>query len=231
MISHVQNITRIKAVYNALGELAPKTIFVGGAVVSLYADRPYDDTRPTDDIDIVVELIDYNGYAAIEDTLRKKGFVNDIESKIICRYKINGIVVDVMPTSEKVLGFSNKWYAPGFKQAIDFEIDKQHIVKIFPVAYFIASKLEAFRSRGKNDGRISSDFEDIVFVLNHRNTLWKELHETDKIVKEYLKGEFMNLLAGNYIDEWIAAHLGYNERLRADFILGSLKEFVSNETN
>ncbi len=60
MINHTQNITRIKVVHNALGELAAKTIFVGGAVVSLYADRPYDDTRPTDDIDIVVELIDYN---------------------------------------------------------------------------------------------------------------------------------------------------------------------------
>lgn len=186
MINHVQNLTRIKAVYNALGELAPKTIFAGGAVVSLYADRPYDDTRPTDDIDIVVELIDYNGYATMEDKLRKKGFVNDIQSKVICRYKINGIVVDVMPVSEKVLGFSNKWYAPGFKQAIDFEIDKQHTVKIFPVTYFIASKLEAFKSRGKNDGRTSSDFEDIVFVLNNRNTIWTELQKADKAVKQYL---------------------------------------------
>ena len=231
MINHLQNITRIKAVYNALGELALKTIFAGGAVVSLYADRPYDDTRPTDDIDIVLELIDYNGYAAIEEKLRKKGFVNDIESKIICRYKINGIVVDVMPISEKVLGFSNKWYAPGFNKAIDFEIDKQHIVKIFPAAYFIASKLEAFKSRGKNDGRTSSDFEDIVFVLNNRNTIWKELQESDEIVKQFLTREFSKLLSGNYIDEWIAVHLVYNDRQRGSFITGNLKEFVSHQTN
>ena len=231
MINHVQNITRIKAVYNALGELAPTTIFAGGAVVSLYADRPYDDTRPTDDIDIVIELIDYHGYAAIEEKLRKKGFVNDFESKVICRYKINGIVVDVMPISEKVLGFSNKWYAPGFKRAIDFEIDKQHIVKIFPAAYFIASKLEAFKSRGKDDGRTSSDFEDIVFVLNYRNTIWEELQKADKEVMQYLKNEFSKLLAGNYIDEWIAVHLDYNDRQRGSLISGRLKEFVSNQTN
>lgn len=231
MINHVQNITRIKAVYNALGELATKTIFAGGAVVSLYADRPYDDTRPTDDIDIVVELIDYNGYAAIEEKLRKMGFVNDIESMVICRYKINGIVVDVMPISEKVLGFSNKWYAPGFKLAIDFEIDKQHTVKIFPATYFIASKLEAFKSRGKSDGRTSSDFEDIVFVLNYRNTVWDELTAADKIVKAYLKDEFSKLLADNYINEWIAVHLDYNDRQRGDLILGRLKEFVTNQTN
>jgi hypothetical protein len=83
MTNHTQNITRIKAVNFALEELAKNAIFVGGAVASLYADRPYDDTRPTDDIDIIVELIDYKGYAAIEEKLRAKGFVNDIESKII----------------------------------------------------------------------------------------------------------------------------------------------------
>jgi len=33
------NMTRIKAVYNALEELKHKVVFVGGAVVSLYADR------------------------------------------------------------------------------------------------------------------------------------------------------------------------------------------------
>jgi hypothetical protein len=132
-----------------------------------------------------------------------------------------------MPTDEKVLGFSNKWYAPGFKLAIDFEIDKQHIVKIFPVAYFIASKLVAFKSRGKNNGRTSSDFEDIVFVLNYRNIIWKELQEADETVKEYLKEEFMNLLADNYIYEWISVHLDYNDRQRGELIFGRLKEFVS----
>jgi predicted nucleotidyltransferase len=228
MINHTQNITRIKAVYNALGELAAKTIFVGGAVVSLYADRPYDDTRPTDDIDIVVELLDYNGYAAIEEKLRNKGFVNDTESKIICRYKINGIVVDVMPNAEKVLGFSNKWYAPGFKQAIDFEIDKQHTVKIFTAAYFIACKLEAFKSRGKKDGRSSTDFEDIVFVLNTRNTIWQDLQNAPKEVNDYLKNEFNQLLAHPYFDEWISVHLNYTEQRRVNFIIGSLTEFAGS---
>lgn len=41
----------------------------------------------------------------------------------------------------------------------------------------------------------------------------------------------MKLLTGNYIDEWIAVHLDYNDRQRSDFILSNLKEFVSNQTN
>jgi hypothetical protein len=177
---------------------------------------------------IVVELLDYNGYAAIEEKLRNKGFVNDTESKIICRYKINGIVVDVMPNAEKVLGFSNKWYAPGFKQAIDFEIDKQHTVKIFTAAYFIACKLEAFKSRGKKDGRSSTDFEDIVFVLNTRNTIWQDLQNAPKEVNDYLKNEFNQLLAHPYFDEWISVHLNYTEQRRVNFIIGSLTEFAGS---
>ena len=230
-MSHSINITRIKAVSNALAKLETPVVFAGGATVSLYADIDFrEEARPTDDVDVVLELVAYKNYAAVEVQLRAIGFVNDIHSKVICRYKYKGLLVDIMPTDEKVLGFSNKWYAPGFKQAIDFEIDKQHIVKIFPVTYFIASKLEAFKNRGKNDGRTSSDFEDIVFVLTYRNSIWKELQEADEIVKQYLKDEFIKLLAGNFIDEWIAVHLDYSDRQRGNYITGRLKEFITTQT-
>ena len=49
-MSHRENITRIKAVYNALEELADQVVFVGGATVSLYGERPAGEVRPTDDV-------------------------------------------------------------------------------------------------------------------------------------------------------------------------------------
>ena len=59
-MNHHQNITRIKAVNNALGPLNDKVVFVGGATVSLYAEYengiPEDLVRPTDDVDILIEL-------------------------------------------------------------------------------------------------------------------------------------------------------------------------------
>lgn len=106
-MSHAQNIARIRAVHQALGELNQQVIYVGGATVSLYADRPSGESRPTEDVDILIELLNYSGYADFEEALRKKGFHNDTESGIICRYKVQGIVVDVMPTSGEVLGFTN----------------------------------------------------------------------------------------------------------------------------
>lgn len=58
-MSHRENITRIKAVHQALEELAADVVFVGGATVSFYSTRPETETRPTDDVDIVVEIIQY----------------------------------------------------------------------------------------------------------------------------------------------------------------------------
>lgn len=129
-MSHNQNISRIKAVYNALEEISRRVLFVGGATVSLYADRPSSETRPTDDIDILIELLDYTGYAEIEQRLRQKGFVNDINSGIICRYKVQGIIVDVMPTESSVLGFTNRWYPEGFVNPMEKDFDNDCVIKI-----------------------------------------------------------------------------------------------------
>lgn len=225
-MSQRENIVRLKVVYEALGELSKDVIFVGGATVSLYADRPFDETRPTDDVDILVELLDYQGYAAIEEQLRARGFVNDVDSGVICRYIVQGVVVDVMPTSERILGFSNKWYPEAASNAIQVPLDEKIVINIFQAVYFIATKLEAFKGRGENDGRFSTDFEDIVYVLNNRNTIWEEFAEAPINLFVYLQNEFKKILEEPYIDEWISVHLDYQEQRRVNFIIESLREFV-----
>ena len=82
--------------------------------------------------------------------------------------------------------------------------------------------------RGENEGRFSSDFEDIVNVLNNRQSVWEEISNADEPIKQFLKDEFAKLLDQKYIDEWIGVHLEYNEQKRAGFILGSMSEFVES---
>jgi hypothetical protein len=53
--------------------------FVGGATVSLYTDSSTGESRPTDDVDILIEVAHYTAFAKIKKKLRKKGFVNDTE--------------------------------------------------------------------------------------------------------------------------------------------------------
>src|SRR5665647_384287 len=226
-MSHRDNLLRIKAVHNALGPLKNEVIFVGGATVSLYADRMAEEVRPTDDIDILIEIWTYKDFAAIEEKLRCIGFVNDQSSGIICRYIIQGITVDVMATGENALGFSNKWYPEGFKNALEFTIDDEHIVKIFSSPYFIASKLEAFKGRGKKDGRTSTDFEDIVFVFENRSTIWEELNVAEENLKNYLKDTFRLMLENPFFEEWVDAHAGFGSPPATYYIINQLEEFIA----
>jgi hypothetical protein len=226
-MNHHLNITRIKSVFHALGELKEKVVFVGGATVSLYTDSKTDEIRPTDDIDIVVEIYTHQEYAALDEKLRKLGFVNDQTSGIICRYIIQGLIVDIMPTQVHTLGFTNKWYQKAFENSIQHNLGKEKI-KIFSSPYFIACKLEAFIHRGKNNGRTSTDFEDIIFLLENRSTIWEELKEAETNLSSYLKETFRKLMQNENFEEWVECHAGFGRIPATQFIMEQLNTFTSN---
>ncbi len=230
-----QNITRIKAVYNSLGALKDKVVFVGGSTVALYADYENgiqeDLVRPTDDVDILIELWAYYDYTEVEEKLRSVGFQNVKESGVICRYRIQGIIVDLLATGKDVLGFGNKWYPDGFKQAIEMAIDDEHNIMILSAPYFIATKLEAFKSPGRegnNDGRISRDFEDIIFIFEHRSSIWKELDQSNGELKTYLKEEFRRITTHPQFEEWVDGHAGFGYPPATYMIIERLKEFLNS---
>jgi len=112
-MNHQNNIYRIKTVYEALDELQNTVVFVGGATVSFYADQQTFEVRETDDVDVIIEILNYAAHANLEEQLREKGFANDIMSKVRCRYKVKGITVDIMPTTDIAMGFENLWYELG----------------------------------------------------------------------------------------------------------------------
>lgn len=232
-MNHHQNITRIKAVYNALGPLKGSVVFVGGATVSLYAEYENgiseDLVRPTDDVDILIELWAYNDYAKIEEQLRSIGFRNDIESGVICRYKVDGITVDVMATGKEALGFGNRWYPDGFKNSIQHRLDDHHTIRIFSSPYFIASKLEAFKSpkrKDNNDGRMSQDFEDIMFVFEHRKSVWYEMAKCDLELNGYLRSEFSRISENPSFEEWVDSHAGFGYPPATNLIINKIREFI-----
>ena len=223
-MSHSLNIDRIKTVSHALGALKEKIVFVGGAVISLYADRAVFEVRGTEDVDVIIEIVNYSARAALEEKLRQIGFAHDIESSVVCRFKIAGVVVDVMPTNDPSIGFTNKWYPGGFKQSVMFTIDQKNTIKILSAPYFLATKLEAFKSRGKGNGRTSHDFEDIVFVLENRSSIWEEMNSLNGEIKAYLKHEFLLLLNNSNIPEWIDCHVERGTPPATLLILQQLKK-------
>lgn len=203
-----ENLIRIKAVNQVLQGLNQDYVFVGGATVSLYASNSATASiiRPTDDVDILVELASYKGYAALEERLRQIGFQNDTASRVICRYKIQGITVDVMPTEPEAIGFSNKWYPEGFQTAINYTLDDQTEIKIFSLPYFVATKWEAFKGRG-TDFRTSTDFEDLVYVLENADAFEKQMESAPEHLKCYLRSELEPMLDRDDFVEGLYAHL------------------------
>ena len=205
------NITMLQIVANGLGELKEDMVFVGGAVAELYADDPAaSDIRPTLDVDCVIELSSRIEYAELEERLRKKGFANDTsEGAPICRWVYNNVKVDVMPTDENILGFSNRWYEEGIENKITKTLQDGTEIFVFPPEYYLAAKFEAHNSRGGNDLRQSHDFEDIIYLLVNCPGLLEKITNANTNVKAYLKEECENLIENVNLTEGIECALPY----------------------
>ena len=98
-MSHRDNVRRIQVVADKLTDLRDQVVFVGGSTVSLYANdvEPFD-SRVTDDVDGIIEVVNYAAHAAFEEQLRKRGFLDDITSRVRCRYVIRNPVENVIVT-------------------------------------------------------------------------------------------------------------------------------------
>lgn len=177
----------ISKIANALGELNNEVIFVGGATVSLYInDEAAEDVRPTKDIDISVSVATINELEDIRERLASKGFLQSSELDVICRFKFEDILVDVMNTNPISWAPANQWFEKGFEKMEEIKIE-QNTIQIMPFNYFLASKFTAYEDRGGNDPRFSHDIEDITYILDNR-TDWENLviNEKDKEVKSYI---------------------------------------------
>ncbi|WP_230460439.1 hypothetical protein [Sansalvadorimonas verongulae] len=130
--------------------------------------------------------------------LRERGFREDSnpedgEPSPICRYVCNGIIVDVMPDDESILGFSNPWFRIGRENAIPYQLPDGPEIRIVPATYLLATKLAAYSSRGTNILE-SKDAEDIVTLVNGRDALVVEIQQGPEDLKEYVQAETQKLI-------------------------------------
>jgi len=124
----------------------------------------------------------------------------------VCAWTIEGIRLDVMPTTEEVLGFSNEWYVGGVNNAVWSELEGVRF-QMFSAPYFIASKIEAFRDRGRNDFRASHDVEDIVAVIDGRESVVDDVMSSPASVREYIKAQLEQLLQYSRFIEALRGHV------------------------
>lgn len=150
--------------------------FLGGSVLSILVNDPtIDAIRVTKDIDVVVGVRTRSEFHREERELEARGFRHDTNDDApICRWLADGIVVDVLPAREEVLGWRSQWFEQALQAAQVVDIEG-HLIKVVTAPFFVALKLEAFEDRGQGDFLGSTDFEDVICLFNGRRNVVDEI--------------------------------------------------------
>lgn len=184
-----------ESVISLVAPVLDELVFVGGCITGIIVTDPAAaGIRPTKDVDAIVDVTSYAQYTALSDRLRTLGLIEDTsEGAPLCRWRHGSVIVDVMPTDERVLGFSNRWYPMAIDTAQRIEI-VGYSVRVVTPALFIATKLEAFHGRGGDDVFASHDLEDIVTVVDGRPEIADDVAAADEQVRAYISAEIQSLL-------------------------------------
>lgn len=196
---HKANIELIFAVASKLGELLPRVVFCGGAVTGLLiTDDAAPDVSSTKDVDAIVEAASLGQYGVAQESLRKLGFKHDMSKDApACRFLIDGIMVDLMPTDGSNFGWATTFYPAAVNTAIEHRLTiagEELLVKVISAPMFIATKLEAFSDRGKGDYGGSKDMADIIAIVEGRAELESEVREmVETLAKKYVCESFAKI--------------------------------------
>ncbi|MGB5434607.1 MAG: nucleotidyl transferase AbiEii/AbiGii toxin family protein [Maribacter sp.] len=221
-----------KKVALVLGDLNEQVVYVGGTVVSLYIDDPAaEDIRPTKDIDLTFQIAGYAELERLREALNERGFYQDAEDPVICRFRYEDLIVDVMATKAVGWAPSSPWFKAGFEKAIPLTIDKVTI-KVLSLPYFLATKIEAFFDRGIKDIYASHDLEDIVYLFNYTTNIDTQLWASDKQVKYYLAEKLEEMRNNKSIVSAFRGSLYYNQAdERMEIILDRIQKVIDGTIN
>lgn len=197
----------LEAITDALDDLVEHFVFIGGLIGPLLiTDQAQAKPRPTKDADVIVDVLSLGDYYQLIERVKAKGFREDPDGPI-CRLKKDFLLIDIMPAKAGILPFHNKWYEPALLSPADYCLPNGVTIKIVSAPYYIATKIEAFRDRGGSDflHPDAHDFEDIVSVIDGRQSICEEILGSPVDVKGYIKEffewcvlqrDFKNILPG-----------------------------------
>lgn len=193
MIENDPNIEILELAAHALKPLLSELVLVGGCAVGLLiTDRARPPVRQTVDVDLLAEVTPQSNYYKLCDELRKLGFKES--GDIICRWMKSGLVIDVMPTDEEILGFTNRWYKLAASMPLTKRLPSGIEIQHISAPLLIASKIDSFYGRGRGD-YLHHDIEDIINLIDGRPEVINEIREAPQQLREFIESEIDDLLA------------------------------------
>ena len=116
----------------------------------------------------------------------------------------------------RILGFSNYWYKSAIKHPFIYEFQNSLSIKVVSAPYFLATKIEAFKARGKLDYLASHDFEDIISVIDGRLGIVDEVQHSNLELRQYLAKEFQNFTSSRAFHDALPGHFNQYGQLVED---------------
>lgn len=164
--------------------------FLGASVLPLLVDDPSVlEIRPTLDIDLSVQVVTLPEFYELEERLRGLGFRHDTrEGAPICRWLVEGVTVDVMPTEAAIFGMASEWFHEAVTTATKMELGEGVGAPVITRPCFLATKLTAYRDRGAKDPYMSKDLEDIVTLFDGSQEAERLLSEGSAPLQNFIEG-------------------------------------------
>ena len=183
------NLPLLEGIARELEPLLAELVFVGGATTELFFTAPAaSEVRVTRDADVICEVTGRLEYHRLGERLRELGFREDIAPDApLCRWRSDAGVLDVMPTDEEILGFSNPWYDRAMETAEWTQLAGEVRIRLVSPPMFVATKLAAFEGRGEGDLMASHDIEDILAVVAYREELLAEVRAEPDDVRRWIQ--------------------------------------------
>lgn len=182
---------------DAIRKLVPfldEIVFVGGVTLGLLiTDKAAAPIRATADVDVIAEIVTYADYIAFSERLRQANFTED--TSLTCRWHNGDLTLDVLALNKEVLGFTNMWYEPALRHASSVLLPGGQAIRVITAPFFLGTKFEAFRGRGRMDFQASHDLEDFVAVIEGRETILQEIAEAPRDLRDFLSDAATALLA------------------------------------
>jgi hypothetical protein len=180
-----------------LTPLLHEVVFVGGSVTTLLVTDPgAAPVRTTIDVDVITEIASVADYRIFSERLRALGFDEDSsEGAPVCRWRHSELILDVIPLDATILGFSNRWYSGALDTAENAALPGGLAVRVVTAPYFLGTKIEAFRGRGREDYFASHDLEDVIAVVDGRAALLEEIKACPEDLRKFIADAVRGFLA------------------------------------
>ncbi|WP_051088781.1 hypothetical protein [Lamprocystis purpurea] len=205
----------IATVARALGaELLERVAFLGGCATGLLVtdEVTREAIRHTQDVDLIIGAVTLGEWTRLKRKLELRGFRCSPEDDIICRMRLDTLIVDFMPQDEQVLGFTNRWYALALETAQSYRLTSELTIPLVTPALFVATKLEAYRGRGRNDPLASHDLEDLINLFDGRADIVEQIAAADAEVRRFIAIEIAALLQNRDFSNAVSGNLRDSDR-------------------